>query len=384
MEGRDVSALPEDTRPLRRLDRATALDRVVAFAQRFGLDHLRLAEHAAFPMLLTPDLLYRLWAAFTPEAPWTAVSDLLLSNLCREVDHELFEMEPTTRAVLLDMLQDDESLGPPRVGELAGFLLDYVEQQLGGDETGLRELSEAHRWMALAYARPGDTAQSLAALLSQIFNKLTDGPAGFTGDDWSELLRVSSLVESLAVPLSDYRPLLSFARAMDRSAWGDTGAATRHLSLVLKAKKDEAAGIDLSLSFLRSIGGREFSERRVARALESVLRTARARSGTARQGEGPTPASSRARREASAPTSRFASGAISRSKTSSRLCSVPIRSRRQSWGGRAWARRPFRSPPCMTQRLQSATWIGVISCGVKWPRLARRLCRRSRRRSGSR
>jgi hypothetical protein len=38
--------------------------RIEAFHQRFGEAHLDFAYHAAFPLALTPDLLYRLWANF--------------------------------------------------------------------------------------------------------------------------------------------------------------------------------------------------------------------------------------------------------------------------------------------------------------------------------
>ncbi|GJD21959.1 hypothetical protein RIVM261_069150 [Rivularia sp. IAM M-261] len=36
--------------------------RIKFFERRFGKAHLFLAYHAAFPLALTPDLLYRLWA----------------------------------------------------------------------------------------------------------------------------------------------------------------------------------------------------------------------------------------------------------------------------------------------------------------------------------
>lgn len=49
-----------------------AVERVVGFAQEFGEAHLNLACHAAFPLSLTPDLLYQIWANFVPEAPCTS------------------------------------------------------------------------------------------------------------------------------------------------------------------------------------------------------------------------------------------------------------------------------------------------------------------------
>lgn len=74
-----------------------AVERVVGFAQEFGEAHLNLACHAAFPLVLTPDLLYQIRNYFVPEAPWTAVAHVLLSRLCREVGYELYEMDTAVR-----------------------------------------------------------------------------------------------------------------------------------------------------------------------------------------------------------------------------------------------------------------------------------------------
>ena len=60
--------------------------------RRFGKEHLYFAYHAAFPLALTPDLCYQIWANFPRDIdgnwlniPWIAVSDLLLSGLCHPV-----------------------------------------------------------------------------------------------------------------------------------------------------------------------------------------------------------------------------------------------------------------------------------------------------------
>jgi hypothetical protein len=62
---------------------------IATYRQRFGEGHFYLACHAALPLALTPDLLYRLWANVQSDRhdthlniPWIAVSDLLLSGLC--------------------------------------------------------------------------------------------------------------------------------------------------------------------------------------------------------------------------------------------------------------------------------------------------------------
>src|SRR5437899_1177974 len=81
---------------------------IEAFEERFKKPHLYLASHAAFPLALTPDLLYRLWANFQCDIdgkrlniPWVAVADILLSNLCNEVGYEIYQMNLDVRTLLL-------------------------------------------------------------------------------------------------------------------------------------------------------------------------------------------------------------------------------------------------------------------------------------------
>src|SRR6266568_3032644 len=100
--------------------------RIELFGRRFGTAHLYLAQHTAFPLALTPDILYRLWANFQQDIygerlniPWIAVADLLLSSLCDEVGYELFEMNVTVRAILLSDLTANPKFGSRRKTELS-------------------------------------------------------------------------------------------------------------------------------------------------------------------------------------------------------------------------------------------------------------------------
>lgn len=102
--------------------------RIQAFRERFGEAHFALATHAAFPLALTPDLLYQLWANFQQDihgeilnVPWLAVSDLLLSSLCDEVGHKLYEMPKEVRDNLLIELKANSRFGSQRINELSDF-----------------------------------------------------------------------------------------------------------------------------------------------------------------------------------------------------------------------------------------------------------------------
>jgi ribose 1,5-bisphosphokinase PhnN len=179
-----------DLLPGQRMSRKAAVERVVYFAQRFGEAHLALACHAAFPLVLTPDLLYCVRANFVSEAPWSAVADVLLSCLCREVGHELYEMEIAVRKLLVDELKQDERFGQRRLNDLANFLLGHASQDLDSSDPDVRNLAQAQQLTALWYTQPGAAARKLAQLRPQ------PDP-----EDAAEWLRVELLTRTLG-PLS--------------------------------------------------------------------------------------------------------------------------------------------------------------------------------------
>ena len=182
-------------------EKQVAVERIVGFAEEFGEEHLILACHGAFPLMLTPDLLYQIWANFVPEAPWTAVARVLLSRLCKQVGYESYEMNLEVRNLLLKELK--ESQGKERLEELGAFLLEYVQQRLIEDDPDTQNLREAQEWTALAYTKPDEAARELAEALSEKAKQ----------EDIGEVLRLSSLVETLAEPLleSGFKPLLVYS-----------------------------------------------------------------------------------------------------------------------------------------------------------------------------
>jgi formylglycine-generating enzyme required for sulfatase activity len=222
--------------------------RIESFDKRFGKAHLYLAYHAAFPLSLTPDLLYRLWANFQRDIrgevlsiPWIAVADLLLSSLCDEVGHELYEMNVVVRNLLLSRLKEDEKFGQQRIYQLSNFLLDYIRQQLQSDDPDIRDFAQAQRWIALAYmpTQASEAVQELALALSGAYQ-----------NDRSDLVRLASLVETLAEPLGgleEFQPLLIYARGMKKFAGGDLEAATNELGTLGEGNKIRVAGISLPI-----------------------------------------------------------------------------------------------------------------------------------------
>ncbi|UKO98536.1 SUMF1/EgtB/PvdO family nonheme iron enzyme [Nostoc sp. UHCC 0870] len=205
-----------------------AQGKITAFEQVFGKEHLDFAFHAAFPLVLTPDLLYCLWKDFFqhtptplhphtptpphPHTPTTLVSDLLLSDLCREVETELYEMEREVRNELLRRCQ--EEFGENRLQELSEFLLKYIEYQVKKQNLNVSsDLHQVQQWTALAYTQKGDAAaRKLAEKLRLAYLDKNHG----------ELVRLSAVIETLAEPLKEkYEPLLVVSRGYRALVRGD-------------------------------------------------------------------------------------------------------------------------------------------------------------------
>ena len=97
---------------------------VRSFERTFGIESKILAEHAALPIALTPDLLNLLRINFLFDKPglsflseskpglsFLSESDLLLSSLCEEVEDGLYEfVSPDVRNLLLQHLLHDFGL----------------------------------------------------------------------------------------------------------------------------------------------------------------------------------------------------------------------------------------------------------------------------------
>ncbi|WP_230967888.1 CHASE2 domain-containing protein [Nostoc sp. WHI] len=217
--------------------------RIESFKKRFGKAHLYLAYHAAFPLALTPDLLYRLWANFQRDIhgqvlniPWVSVADLLLSSLCNEVAYELYEMDLPIRKELLKCLKEDPHFGKQRLDELANFLLDYIHPQLRNDDPDIQDLAQAQRWAALAYVLPSEAVRELALTLSKLDQNR----------DQVEILRLASLVETVGESLAEFEPLLIYLRGMESLIRDDLESAkTQFAKFYIYQNQIQLAGINL-------------------------------------------------------------------------------------------------------------------------------------------
>jgi hypothetical protein len=141
---------------------------IKSFLNRYPT-HKELLLHAAFPLALTPDLLYCLRENFTPRTPWIAVSDILLF-LCDSVGFQLYEIDPEIRQELLTELKHQNI---NRLYQLSDFMVDYIREQLKHNYRADEDLGAAPHWTALSYAKP-DTA--VEEIRKELENKIKTDP----------------------------------------------------------------------------------------------------------------------------------------------------------------------------------------------------------------
>jgi hypothetical protein len=183
---------------------------ILAFNNRFDDRYMDFACHAAYPLLLTPELLYCLWTNFqtTIEAkplniPWIAVADLLLSGFCEEVGYELYEMDAQIRNQLLRRLKADSRFGPQRIEELSEFIISYIEGQPKNKYPYTIEFVQAQKWAGLAYRKPPAAARQIAKAFQQSIHK----------ENRAEQMHLANVVETLSEPLASFDELINYARA---------------------------------------------------------------------------------------------------------------------------------------------------------------------------
>jgi formylglycine-generating enzyme required for sulfatase activity len=183
--------------------RDSAEGRIRAFRQRYGRGALVLATHAAFPLTLTTDLVYCLRENFVADdCPWYGAADVLLSGLCKPIGYDLYEMEATTRHVLLRELR---RLGADRVNEVADFMAAYLryhlpdpgnpddpdapDPEIGPNERRILTMGEKPHWIALACLRPSEALTEIRQTLEALARK-THNP--------EDIFRMAGLVENIA------------------------------------------------------------------------------------------------------------------------------------------------------------------------------------------
>lgn len=148
-------------------------NRLETFLDRFGNGPTYwLACHAAFPLVLTPDLLYKIWGNFKQDeqgvpvdAPLIAVADILQSSICRKIGRQAYEIPHILRQYLLAELEKNEAFQAARIKRLAEFTRYYVQEC--PQELPFAALQEAQHWAATAYIDPDAAARLILETLDK-------------------------------------------------------------------------------------------------------------------------------------------------------------------------------------------------------------------------
>ncbi|MDJ0704694.1 MAG: formylglycine-generating enzyme family protein [Leptolyngbyaceae cyanobacterium MO_188.B28] len=196
-----------------------AAAQVDRFVNRFGhKSYRRLAELAALPLVLTPELVHYLRIEFLrgEAAPWEAEVDLLLSDLCSQVGYELYAMDTQVRAYLLKQMEGDP-VWRERMREVARVLISYVNYLSRIAKHRHKEL-EAQRWAAMTYLGEHDRQQAAVEIATQLKQL---GEWAETGDGsergiLAELARLSRITQELVPQLQEIPELVEYARVVER------------------------------------------------------------------------------------------------------------------------------------------------------------------------
>lgn len=213
-----------------------AIQEVLAFQQRFSSKHLWLACHAAFPLILTPELVNLIHFNFLEDRqiPYIAQADFLLSPLCREIEDGVFEVEPGVREVLLVMLE--KLFDHDRPFELAYFLDDFLKRCPDRNQRSM--FRQTHEWIAGAYIQPDEVLEEMQAFLERrIFSETIPLRS------LSSQIQLATLAEITAEPLeranshANYRQLRHHARIIGYALHGDRDELQQNLIRDIREEK---------------------------------------------------------------------------------------------------------------------------------------------------
>jgi formylglycine-generating enzyme required for sulfatase activity/uncharacterized protein with von Willebrand factor type A (vWA) domain len=186
------------------------------FEKENELNTRELAKRAAFPLSLSPNLLYylRQHQDKNNQAPWYAIADILLSSLVRKIDRELYEMSPDIRKLLL------KKLTPEELKSLAYQLQTYIQEQIG-DYCSKSVYWQNQQWLALAYLKPSQAVNEIKQLLAEAIKN----------NNRVRLVRLTALLKNLSGALADYEPLLLLNEPIAAYSRGDLNTVGNVLQL---------------------------------------------------------------------------------------------------------------------------------------------------------
>jgi formylglycine-generating enzyme required for sulfatase activity len=176
-------------------------------------EYFLLAQYAALPVILTPELLNYLRDQFLPRVDWIAEADLLLSDLCRSIGFEQYILMPEVREVLLAKLQQEHAKILP---EIAKKIINYSRYLAQTNSYITHKELRKQEWSAMGVIV--EEQQNLANQISLAFVQADAGISGATMNSSArrEMEHLAGLVKEFAPSLQDFPALLAYAEQVTR------------------------------------------------------------------------------------------------------------------------------------------------------------------------
>ena len=193
------------------------------FVGKYEPSYRLLAQYGAMPLLLTPELLNYLRNRFLRgrDVPWVAEVDLLLSELYRPVDYELYVMQPAVRAYLLAEFK--QTAAPGELARVARILIHYVRHLARSNAFLDDRTLQAQQWAAMVYLdeqRP-EAVRQIAASFAAATGAAARAVPAPDYVDRAELQRLTRLTETLAPELGQHGELLDYAALIGQLLAGE-------------------------------------------------------------------------------------------------------------------------------------------------------------------
>jgi formylglycine-generating enzyme required for sulfatase activity len=180
--------------------------RVDAFARdrgREGEGLLKLATHAALPVVLNADVVHLLRINYFLDPPntlpYAAEAQLLLSPLCTEIGDGFYVIDPDVRDVLLHRLLQDARFGGARLRDVARLLWEY--SGTGAPWQERPGLTEAQQLTALNFIDPPRALNWLDRA------RRAEGAAPVADDRWFVALERELVDRAAAVEEATEKPV---------------------------------------------------------------------------------------------------------------------------------------------------------------------------------
>lgn len=198
--------------------RQLAAQRVDFFVRRFEPSYRILAQYAALPLVLTPELVNYLRSRFlrAEHVPWIAEADLLLSDLCHPVGYEQYAMDSAVRGYLVEELQCHAS--QEKLEAVAWLLIRYIRQLEKSNPYLTHEELQSQQWAAMVFVeseRPRVVDQIAGAYRDSI--EEADRANGMGLASQAEMIRLFRITQKLAPQIQEYPGLLAYAELVRRA-----------------------------------------------------------------------------------------------------------------------------------------------------------------------